>query len=341
VTRREFVAGIGSAAGLVLLGGCGAGSVGQSSVEKGQKKGPYRIAMVPKYTSDPYWTAVRNGGKKAAKELKVEMTFNGPVDTDVSKQSDIIDQFIQQKYDAICLSAVDPDALVPVLKRAQQQGIKVATFDADTRPEAREFFLNQCTFEAMGTTMVDMMVDEAGSEGLFFIVTETLTSPNQNEWIKIIKREVADKYPKMKIGPTFAGSGDIGKSRQVALDYMQSHPETKGVFCVTGIATPGVAEAVKQLNRVGEVAVTGLGVPSLVRPYIKSGVIKQVALWDPVKLGYGVIYISNAQLNGTIKPGQKTFEAGSLGKLKFISKDVLLLGPPLVFDKENIDDYKF
>lgn len=341
LTRREFVTRVGSVAGLALLGGCSAGTVGQSNVEESGKQGPYRIAMVPKYTSDPYWTAVEKGGKEAAEELGAELTFNGPVDTDVSEQSDIIDQFIQQDFDAITLSAVDPDALVPALKRARESGIKVATFDADTRAEARQVFLNQCTFEAMGKTMVDMMTEDAGTEGLFFIVTETLTSPNQNEWIKVIKDEVAANYPDMEIGPTLVGSGDIAKSRQVALDYMQSHPETKGVFCVTGIATPGVAEAVKQLNREGEVTVTGLGVPSLVRKFIKEGTVKKCALWDPVDIGYGAAQIANAQLEGSLDPSSGTFKAGRLGELKFIADDEILLGPPLVFDKNNIDDYDF
>lgn len=341
LTRREFVTGAGSAAGLVLLGGCSAGTVGESNVEDSGNQGPYRIAMVPKYTSDPYWTAVEQGGQEAAEELGVELNFNGPVDTDVSEQSDIIDQFIQQDFDAITLSAVDPDALVPALQRARDAGIEIVTFDADTRPEARQVFLNQCTFEAMGTTMIDMMTEEAGSEGLFFIVTETLTSPNQNEWIKVIKDEVAANYPDMEIGPTLVGSGDIAKSRQVALDYMQSHPETKGCFCVTGIALPGVAEAVQQLNRQGEVTVTGLGVPSLVRKFIKDGTVKKCALWDPVDIGYGAARIANAQLEGNLDPGSGTFKAGRLGELEFTADDEILLGPPLVFDKNNIDDYDF
>lgn len=341
VTRREFISGAGMAAGLVILGGCG-GTVGQSAVEEDTAaEKTLRIAMVPKFTSDPYFVAASEGAKEAAEKLGVDLAFNGPVDANVSAQSDIIDQFIQRQFDAITVSANDPDALVPVMKRAQDAGIKVSTFDADVNSDAREVFLNQATFEGMGKTMVDMMVEQAGPEGKFLVVTATLTAPNQNRWIEEMREYIDSEYPGMEITAKLPSNEKLDEARRVTLDYLRSHPDTDGVFAVTGIATPGVAEAVKQLGLKGEVAVTGLGVPSLVRKHIKDGTIKQVALWNPVDIGYGAVYMANAQLKGSLDPGSGSLKAGRLGELEFIEDDVLLLGPPLVFDKENIDDFDF
>jgi rhamnose transport system substrate-binding protein len=128
----------------------------------------------------------------------------------------------------------------------------------------------------MGKAMVEMMVKEAGSEGDFLIVTAVLTAPNQNRWIEEVKKYASEKYPKMRFAGVLPGDEDLEKSKNVALNYLRANPNTKGVLCVTGIATPGVAEAVKQLGLQGKVAMTGLGVPSLVRPYVKDGTIKQV-----------------------------------------------------------------
>jgi ABC-type sugar transport system substrate-binding protein len=297
--------------------------------------------MVPKFTSDPYFVAAEEGAREAARELGMELTFNGPVDADVSRQADIIDQFVQQRFDAITVSANDPDALVPAMKRARDAGIAVSTFDADVRPEGRQVFLNQATFEGMGRTMVDMMVDQTGPEGSFLVVTAVLTAPNQNRWIEEMREYINEEHPRMKIEAVLPGNEDLQKSRQVALDYLRANPETKGVFCVTGIATPGVAEAVQQLGRKGEVAITGLGVPSLVREYIKDGTIEQVCLWNPVDIGYGAVYMAHAQLEETLDPNSGSLEAGRLGELEFIADDELLLGPPLVFNEENIDDFDF
>ena len=310
----------------------------QAYVAFGQTK---KIGMLPKFTSDPYFVAVNQGAQEAAKELNVAVEFNGPVDANVAAQADIIDKWIRAGVDAITVSANDANALAPALERAAKRGIKVSTFDADVKQEARQVFLNQCTFDGMGKTMVEMMVKEAGSEGEFLIVTAVLTAPNQNRWIEEVKKYAAEKYPKMEFKAVLPGDEDLEKSKNVALNYLRANPNTKGVLCVTGIATPGVAEAVKQLGLQGKVAVTGLGVPSLVRPYIKDGTIKEVALWNPVDIGYGAIYIAKAQLDGTLKPDSGAVDAGRLGKLKFIQKDVVLLGDPLIINGENVDQFKF
>jgi len=297
--------------------------------------------MLPKFTSDPYFVAVNEGAQEAAAELGVRVEFNGPVDANVAAQADIIDRWVRSGFDAITVSANDPDALAPAMMRAMRSGISVSTFDADVRREAREVFLNQATFEGMGRTMVDMMVEEAGSEGEFLVVTAVLTAPNQNRWIEEMRTYIAEAYPNMQLAAVLPGDEDLEKSKNVALNYLRANPDTKGVFCVTGIATPGVAEAVKQLDLVGQVAVTGLGVPSLVRPYIKDGTIKQVALWNPVDMGYGAIYMVKAQLDGTLDPNSGFLEAGRLGRLEFTDESTLLLGDPYIFNAENIDDFDF
>lgn len=173
------------------------------------------------------------------------------------------------------------------------------------------------------------------------MITAVLTAPNQNRWIEEAKKYAAQKYPNMRFAAVLPGEEDLEKSKNVALNYLRANPNTKGVLCVTGIATPGVAEAVKQLGLKGKVAVTGLGVPSLVRPYLKDGTIKEVALWNPVDIGYGAIYIAKAQLDGTLKPDSGFVEAGRLGKLKFIQNDTVLLGEPTIFTTENVDNFKF
>lgn len=300
------------------------------------------IGMVPKFTSDPYFVAANKGAQEAAKELGVTVEFNGPVDANVAAQADIIDRWVRRGVSAIAVSANDPNALAPALKRAQAAGIKTMTWDADVAPEARSAFLNQSTFEGMGRTMVDMMVRSAGtSDGDFLVITAVLTSPNQNRWIEEIKKYAAEKYPGMKIAAILPGDEDLEKSKNVALNYLQANPQTKGVFCVTGIATPGVLEAVKQLGLVGKVAVTGLGVPSLIRPYLKDGSLKEAALWSPIDIGYGAVYITKALLDGKLDPASGVVEAGRLGKLKFISKDTVLLGDPFIFTKDNVDQFDF
>ena len=86
---------------------------------------------------------------------------------------------------------------------------------------------------------------------------------------------------------------------------------------------------------------TGLGTPNSLRKYVKDGTIDGFELWNPADLGYLAAYAAVNLASGTItgKTGQ-TFTAGKLGKFK-IGPGTVLLGPPYVFNKANIDKFNF
>lgn len=303
------------------------------------------VGVCPKFTSDPYFVAVKEGAMEACTELGYELDFNGPVNADVAAQADIIEQWIQKGYTAITVSANDPDALSEAMKKASDAGIYTSAFNADVT-EGRELFMNQTTNESMAKAWAERMVIDSGvTEGTFLIVTAVLTAPNQNAWIEELRKYLAENYPDMIIDAVLPGDEDLAKSRDVALNYLRSHPDTTGVFCATGIAVPGVCEAVEQLGLDGKVTITGLGVPSLVREYLHSGTLKSCVLWNPVDQGYATIYMIKAQVEGKVQEvlEQGYLEAGRLGNLEVIDKEngVFLQGDPYIFTAENVDNFKF
>lgn len=332
-TRRGVLRG--------LAGGTAILAAGAPTLVRAAEKKPL-IGMVPKYTSDPYFTAIKQGAEEACKECNFELLFDGPANQDITAQANIVDRMIRQGINALSLCASDPSALAPAAKRAASRGIKVSTWDSDLDPSARPVFLNQSEFGAMGATIADMMAKATdGGKGDFLLVTNSFTSTNMNHWREAIKSYAAKKYPDMHIKAELSGDADLEKSKNVTLNYLRANPNTRGVIVIDGIAAVGAAEAVDQLGLKGKVPVAGIGVPSNIRPYIKSGTVFESVLWNPVDLGYGAMYICKAQLDGTLDPKKGFVDAGRLGKMKFISDDVVLLGPPTVFTKENIDQFHF
>lgn len=329
------------AASLVLAACGGTGEPATDSAASGGGEKEFRIGMVPKATSDPYFQAANEGAQAAAEELGVTVDFRGPAQVDASEQSEIIDQWTQQQYDAITVSANDPDALVPALERAQEAGIKTATFDADTAPAGRELFLNQSTFEGIAETIVEEMAEPTGGKGEFLLLTAQLTAPNQNRWIEEMRTYIEAEYPEMEIARVAPAEGDQAKARQLAKAWLQAHPDTTGIFTVDGNALPGAAQAVEELGLEGEVVITGIGVPSLSGDDIKQGTVKSAVLWNPTDIGYAAIHMAKGLLDGTVKPGDQVLDAGRLGELEFIARDTILLGDPLVFTKDNVDDFDF
>ena len=86
--------------------------------------------------------------------------------------------------------------------------------------------------------------------------------------------------------------------------------------------------------------VIGLSLPSLCKPYVHSGVIESVVLWNTHDLGYLTVLTSDALARGTLKRGDKTFNAGRLGTLE-VKGDQVILGKPFIFNKSNIDKFDF
>ena len=324
---------------VLAVAACGVGQQGPSQ-GGGGGGGPNKICMMPKLVGIPYFNASEQGANEAAKELDVDLVYDGPTEAKAALQSQMIEQFIQQQCDAITVAANDPNALAPAMKKADNAGIATGAWDADVAPDARDVFVNQATFQAIGYKLVDVMAEQTGGKGEFLVVTGSLTAPNQVAWLKEMRERMKEKYPEMSIASVEPGEEDLQLGIDITKNYLRANPDTAGVFGITSVALPGAAEAVQQIGRAGEVPVTGLSTPNEMKPYIESGAVKEFVLWNPVDLGYLAVYVADAQVEGNL-PKSGTFKAGRLGKVKVLAEDEVLLGPPIVFSKENIDQYDF
>jgi rhamnose transport system substrate-binding protein len=324
---------------VLVAASCGVGQQ-PSQGGGGGDGGPKKICMMPKLVGIPYFNASEKGAQEAAEELGVELVYDGPTEAKAALQSQMIEQWIQQQCGAISVAANDPDALAPAMKKAADAGIKTSAWDADVAKDAREVFVNQATFDAIGYKLVDVMAEQTGGEGKFLVVTGSLTAPNQVAWLEAMRERMNEKYPEMSIASVEPGEEDLQLGIDITKNYLRANPDTAGVFGITSVALPGAAEAIEQEGLEGEVAVTGLSTPNDMKPYLESGAVEEFVLWNPIDLGYLAVHVANAQLEGNL-PESGTFEAGRLGKVELLAEDEVLLGPPLVFTQENIDQYNF
>ena len=149
------------------------------------------IAMMPKAKGDPYFISCKVGAEEAAKELGVELLWDGPTDLDPAKQNEVVEAWITRGVDAIAVSVENKEGISTVLRKARERGIKVITWDADAEKDARDFLVNQATPQGIGYTLTDEAARILNGKGEFAIVTASLSAANQNEWIKYIKERLA------------------------------------------------------------------------------------------------------------------------------------------------------
>ena len=298
------------------------------------------VAFLPKSKGNAYFISCKAGADKAAKELGVELLFDGPTDSNAAKQNEIVENWITLGVDAIAVAAENKEGISTALRKAQKQGIKVVTYDADAMPDARSFFVNQATPEGIGYALMDDAARLMNNEGDFAMITASLTAANQREWQKHIEARLKEKYPKMKLVAVRPCDDLKDKAQSEATALMSANPNLKLIMAICSPGVPGAAEAVKQACKTGKVKVIGLGLPNENKRYVHEGVTDTVILWNTGDLGYLTIYASVALAKGTLKPGAKSFKAGSLGEFA-IAGDNILLGKPFAFNKGNIDQFNF
>src|SRR4051794_23518415 len=340
----RLTASLGLAA-LLTLTACGQGSGGSassgSSGSGSSGDNNYKIAFVPKLQGIPYFEAMNTGGKKACQELGCTWLYQGPVEADPAAQADIVRSYIQQGVDALIVAPNDPDSMAPLLKQAADAGIKVATSDTDAPDSVRQVFVSQASTEGIGQALTDALMDAMGGKGKYAIVSCGQTAENLNSWIEVQKTYTAQKYPDAQIVDTVYAGEDQAAATQMATDLMNAHPDLTGLVGECTSSAPGVAQAVRDAGKIGQVFTVGLGTPQSMLPYLEDGSSSASILWNVENLGYltawaGVQLASGKQFQATNDVSDDLPEVTYDDSTK-----VLLLGPPLRITKDNANDYDY
>ena len=250
----------------------------------------------------------------AAKELgNVTVTTDGPTEANIDKQITFIDNYITQGVNGILFAANDPVAIAPVLKKALGKGIHVVGYDANSQPDAREWFVNQARVQRHRQGD-DRLHGEGDRRGRRASPSSPAPSPRRTRRAGSPRCQAyaAKCHPKMKWLETVEAQEDNNLSFNQATTLINKYgDELKGLFGMTSVATPASAEAVTQAEACGKVAVVGLATPNAMKPYVNSGCVKSVVLWNPVDLGYAAVYVMRAVVDGKLKPGARRSKPAS------------------------------
>lgn len=301
----------------------------------------YTIAVVPKLIGIPYFEASRAGVEQAGKDLGVNAVFNGPSQADAAQQVQVIQDLISQGVNAIAVSANDANSLTPVLTQAKNAGITVLDWDSAADQSIVQLSVREIDYQTFAKSTWDELVKAMGTDtGDYAILTSTLTADSCNQWIKFGKEYAAQKYPGLKlVTDPVCTNEDAQQAYTKTLDLVTTYPKLKGIIGFSSPAPIGAAKAIDELKKNGKIAVVGSALPNDSKQYLKDGAMSAALLWDPTKLGYLTVYLADYLLQGkTVKDGN--MDVPNVGTVTVSGKEVVL-GPPTVFTKDNVDKYNF
>jgi rhamnose transport system substrate-binding protein len=319
----------------------------------GRGDGKIRITYVPKNSGNPYFDGIVQGFEQAARDLGFDFLTTAPARGEATAQIPILKDQIQQGVSVIAISPNSPDALNAVFDDARARGIKLLVVNSDIpgQESHRDAAVLPTDFDAVGPAQVELMGSLIDYQGDFAILSATTDAPDQNYWIAGMKRALAEpKYARMKLVEIVYGDDDPLKSLTECEGLLTKYPDLRGILAPTSVGLQAAAKGVESAGvypggphaRGKGVAVTGLGAPNIMRRYVQDGIVKAFALWDPRAEGRLAGHLAYALATGRVKAESGAeLDVPVLGARKLGKNAVVITGPPLVFTRDNIEQYQF
>jgi rhamnose transport system substrate-binding protein len=303
------------------------------------------VALIAKVAGIPFFDAVNSGAQEAAKELGITVKYVNPVEPTAEAQIEVIEAQILQGVGALTVSANDPDALVPVTKKAMSKKIVATSWDSAISPAGRQLFIEPGDMEEVGRWYIKSLAKYLNYSGKFAIVSAGAQMAVQNTFIKWMKEELKDpKYAKMELVSTVYGDDVMDKSYNEAIGLLTAYPDLKGIISPTSIGVVASCQAVVDRGLSGKVIVNGIGLPSQNVKFIKDGTMPELILWNPVDLGYLAVYanynLMTKKITGTAGDKFTTKRLGEFIVHPYADGGTAVTGHSnVIFTTANVDEW--
>jgi ribose transport system substrate-binding protein len=271
----------------------------------GGKSAGKKIAVIPKGTTHVFWKTVEAGARKAADEAGAEMIWKGPLkEDDRAEQIKVVEQFVSEGVDGICLAPLDTDALARPVASATGRGIPVVIFDSSLKGEpGKDFVSYVATNNSKGGAMAgEQLAKLLGGKGkvvmLRYAVGSGSTGEREEGFLKAAKAGgltmlVDNRY----------GGATVASAKAEAMKLVDQLKEADGVFAPNESSTLGLLGALRDNGLAGKVKFVGFdATPPLVEA-LQKGEINALVSQDPQKMGYLAVQTVLKKLNGeTVEP---------------------------------------
>jgi simple sugar transport system substrate-binding protein len=282
---------------LVALGAACGSSSGTSSKPPTTGK-RYKIATVGKVEGIAWFDDMKKGVARFAAETGQDAFMQSPAQADAAQQVQIIETFIAQGVDAICVVPFSVEAVEPVLKKARMRGIKVISHEASSQENA-DLIIEPFDNLAYGRHLMDHLAKFMGEEGEYATFVGSLNSKSHNEWVEAGVRRQLEKYPRMKnVANKIEDYEDQNKAYEKMKELLTAHPNLKGVQTSAMGTAAGTGLVVEERGLQAKISIVGTSLASVSGQYLKTGAVKLISFWDPGEAGYAMNKLAVTLLQG-------------------------------------------
>ncbi|MDX9753371.1 MAG: substrate-binding domain-containing protein [bacterium] len=254
----------------------------------------FKIALVMKALSNPFFSTMEAGAKEEAKKLGVELLVQGTnKETDIAQQVNIVENFITRRVDAIVIAPASSTGLVPALFRAQKQGIYVVNIDNPLDEAAKKQIGLACPFvgsdNALGASLAAHdLVAAMGGKGEVAIL-EGIPGVMNAELRKQGAKRVFEAEPGIKVVASKTAEWEVEKGFQVFTNILTANPGIAGLFAANDNMALGALRAIDIAGKTGQIKVVSYDNLKTAQEAILAGKLVSTIEQHPELMGaYGV-----------------------------------------------------
>ncbi len=293
------------------------------------------IGVVPKATSHLFWVSVEAGARAAARDLDVDIIWNGPpLETEYDRQIQIVDSLVARRVDGLAIAATERKALVQSIDRAMAQGIPVTVFDSGIDSTNYTTFLSTNNYEAgqMGARTLARLIGGRGEVAILLHAPGSFSTMDREQGFEDV---IGKEYPGIRIVARQFGMSDRAKSRAAAENILAANPGLEGIFASTEPSSSGVSLALKARRLAGKVKFVAFDSSDNMIEDLREGTIHAMVVQDPFRIGYEAVKTLVDKLNGITPPKRIDLSARVVTKPDLENPDVRKL---LLLDvKKHLD----
>ncbi|MGI9067698.1 MAG: sugar ABC transporter substrate-binding protein [Pyrinomonadaceae bacterium] len=250
-----------------------------------------RIALVLKTLNNPFFIDMQKGAEEAAKKLGVNLIVQAAErEVDVEKQMQIIENLIQTKVGALCVTPSGSREIVPAIEKANRAGIPVVIVDTRVDPKTMgeskgkiATFIGSDNYEG-GKLAGEFTAKKLGGKGKVAILEGIPGHETGDSRLKGF-REAIKASPGIEIVASQTANWERDQGFNVFQNILQSHPEVQAVFACSDLMALGAVEAIAAAKKTGQITVVGFDASDEARKAVLSGTMDATVAQSPATMG--------------------------------------------------------
>jgi len=266
------------------------------------------IALVVKTLNSPFFMDMQKGAEESANRLGVNLIVQAADrEVDVERQMQIIENLIQRKVDALCVTPSGTTEIIPAILKANQSGIPVLIVDTRADVEALEkaggktaTFIGSDNYEG-GKIAGAYMVELLGGAGKVAILEGIPGHETGDSRLKGFHESIS-VAPGIEVVASQTANWERDQGFNVFQNILEAHPDIDGLFAASDLMALGAIEAISAAGKTGQIIVVSFDALDEAREAVENGLMAGTVAQYPKEMGRIAIEYAFKVLQGETIP---------------------------------------